>query len=552
MRAIVENYRAIQQAEIPLDRLTLIAGPNEAGKSSIAQAVAAALTGRAVLVPETLKKDAVALVRDGAPSGNVTVSGDDGSVSITWPSCDVGTRSTPPSISPAAAGLLSIVTMPDAERSATLIAALKAEPNKAALHARLERSQLGAMTEKIWPIIEAAGWDGAEKEVKIRTTSLKGEWEAITGERWGEKKASGWTPQGWNRLANKSLDELATMVDQSRADLERAVATAAVACADRAGLEALAATVASLERQEAAALKERHRLNDEHSKMLLVDHPVPSDPLPCPHCGAFTVFRGGALVDAGEITPALVTAARQKAEAHRQATADAKIAFQTAYDRHGTLKRKLVEARQAATKLASLPASGGAAGDVETARAACQEAETAYRLAGIRDRAEKTQHRIGRHLLLADILSPTGLRKEALTAALGELNRDLAALSDMAGWPRVSVNDQSLAVFYGTRRYHLVSAAAQYRVRATLQLALARAARDRLVILDGADILDGRGRLGLLKMLRDAGMPALVTMTYTAAKDVPDLGAKGLGVTMWLADGRATRVGAPVVERMAA
>jgi hypothetical protein len=112
----------------------------------------------------------------------------------------------------------------------------------------------------------------------------------------------------------------------------------------------------------------------------------------------------------------------------------------------------------------------------------------------------------------------------------------LAPLAAAADWSPVTV-DPDMAIAYGGRAHALLSTSEQYRVRAVLQLALARLDKSAMVVLDAADVLDGTTRSGLFQMLDQAGLPALVCMTLTRPAHVPDLAAAGLGASYWIEDG---------------
>ena len=52
MRAVVRHFMAVRQADLDLSRIALVAGYNMTGKSSIATALTAALTGNVVPIGE--------------------------------------------------------------------------------------------------------------------------------------------------------------------------------------------------------------------------------------------------------------------------------------------------------------------------------------------------------------------------------------------------------------------------------------------------------------------------------------------------------------------
>ena len=75
MNVTIQNYRGLASASLDLSKICLLAGPNEAGKTSTVQAVAAALTGDPVPIRGVKKSDAGLLVRSGTANGNVKLTG---------------------------------------------------------------------------------------------------------------------------------------------------------------------------------------------------------------------------------------------------------------------------------------------------------------------------------------------------------------------------------------------------------------------------------------------------------------------------------------------
>lgn len=130
----------------------------------------------------------------------------------------------------------------------------------------------------------------------------------------------------------------------------------------------------------------------------------------------------------------------------------------------------------------------------------------------------------------------------------------LRSLCDMAGWRDVRI-ESDMSITYAGRPYEQLSglgpqlSSDQFRVYATLQVALAQVQGCELVILDGADVLDQKGRGGLIKMLRGAGMDALIGMTFSAPDVVPDLEARGMGRAYWIDGGIARPLGEVMAEK---
>ena len=92
----------------------------------------------------------------------------------------------------------------------------------------------------------------------------------------------------------------------------------------------------------------------------------------------------------------------------------------------------------------------------------------------------------------------------------------------------VSLNDDLMPTL-GGRHYPLLSESEQFRVRVTLQVALSKMDGSDAMVIDRADVLDRKGRNGMMKMLLRTGIPCLVCMTILDPKKdpPPDLAALG-------------------------
>lgn len=142
------------------------------------------------------------------------------------------------------------------------------------------------------------------------------------------------------------------------------------------------------------------------------------------------------------------------------------------------------------------------------------------------------------------ILKPDGLRRTKARQALAEFDRSLRGFSEVAKWGDVHMNDD-FEVGYEGRPYALLSDSEKYRVRVTLQVALAAKDRDGrgsdLLVFDGADILDRWGRNGLVRLACAAGRPVLICMTLASKEETPNLVKVG-GVSYWIENNTATKL----------
>ena len=186
----IKNFRGCEEAEIDLDPIALVCGKNGAGKSSIAQAVAATLIRSPAPIQGVTKTAAKAMLRDGTKRGKCTVADDSGTASVNWPGGTVNDEEGPKA-SLIAAGIQSLATMKPKDASDFLINILDAMPTKEHLKAALG-SLNDDMVDAIWNRIEKDGWDKAHARAKERGQQYKGMWEQVTGEKWGSKKGETW------------------------------------------------------------------------------------------------------------------------------------------------------------------------------------------------------------------------------------------------------------------------------------------------------------------------------------------------------------------------
>lgn len=419
MDITIKNYRGCESADLSIAPLALVAGINGAGKSSIAQAVAAALTGNAAVLPGVTKTAAGQLLRDGAKRGQCKISTPDGSATVNWPGASASTDGTPPTASTMACGLVSLVDMKPKDAATALIEILGALPDRDDLVAALPGLP-EAMVAAIWSKIESEGWDGAHKRAIARGQEYKGGWEHVTGERYGSAKAADWRP------ANYVEGVDAGRIAELRAALEQAVATnagAEVVSRQRADLQAIidrapadVPDVAVLEGQLESAIANRagdagrrERLEsvireaatedmDINALMLRAETaegavaavqaeidalPAPvaaHNPVACPHCGgglevvSRTDVRPAAEIDADE--------QHQRAEAIREAIGRLEAAREechAAQSEASRIQATIDRAAEACAELAQFPDGTVTESEITALRSAVAAAREAAR-----------------------------------------------------------------------------------------------------------------------------------------------------------------------------
>lgn len=194
------NFLGLRKVDAAFGDVSLFAGDNWSGKTSIQHGLRFAITGEIDRVQ--LKKEYGMLVRDGQKSAELAVRCSHGP----FPSLDVNVTLT-------AAGKVSrgepveddqgtLPVLLDQHRFTSLSAAERrafllnitagAQDNHEEIKKRLvDAGTPEEMADEILPILRG-GFDAGEKEANARLRQARGEWKSITGEDYGEKKAEEW------------------------------------------------------------------------------------------------------------------------------------------------------------------------------------------------------------------------------------------------------------------------------------------------------------------------------------------------------------------------
>ena len=547
----VHKFRGCDAAEIILAPTALAAGRNGVGKSSLAQAAGAVLTGNALPLIGLSKASAGLLVKSGADTAWVVLKGESGTARIDWPACQVSAQGEPPAASIWAAGLNSVVSKSPADRARILGKYLHADPTREDLAKAFAEVELGAGAVKtIWELIEAQGWDGAWMLRKNKGAEYKGAWRQVTGANWGSRAAASWVPAGWQfEFEEPRENDLLAALALAKGNHDKAIAAAAVSGAERTRLAAEAAAVEArkdtLQQAEATAERLAGELVVARQARAALPPGTVDPGMPCPHCGAFVTLRR---VNLAETRLEMAEAAPPASELKKRRDAIARIdgdvgrltgQVQEADRAVDQARLAMQTALDARYRLDKMPPPAEAEIDVEAAKAEVAAAE--QRLTGFRQKrkADELHDKIMTNNAVIDILAPDGLRAKKLGHVLELFNTaQLGRLSLAAGWNQVTV-DAEMTFAYGGRPYALLSTSEQYRVRAVLQVAMAHLDGSAMVVLDAADVLDGPTRGGLFDLLTQVGMPALVLLTLSRPSQCPDLAADGLGQSYWLSEGIA-------------
>lgn len=538
MKIAVKNFRGCASAEIEASPIALVGGQNEAGKSSLSQAVIAALTGQALPVgavaggklrPLVIKGDAWRLVTAGGGAASATITGESGSATVKWPECEYSTAGAAPTASIWAAGGASIVDLDPAGRVKVLTDILDARPKD--------------VPPGVQDWLDNAGgdWDGAHAAAAAHGQQLKGEWRAVTGEQYGSAKAKSWRPDGYD---GRAVELLSAELSAAQAGVDMAVGRAAVSVSDLRRDRALAERVDELTTAAAnaaqAAAKNKDALDAAQSALDAAPHAWGDSGIPCPWCGANVrqnangelekVEIGMSREEHDKIFKARAAAEKARNDALGQSMASNRLCSDISAD-----LRRAQESAERVAAAGNRPSSDGS--DVDAAKATLAGAKMRLAASDAHAKAHAIAERITENQSMLDLLAPTGLRQAALDAALGEFNARLASICGIARWLPVKIN-ADMSIERDGLPYALVSASAQYRARVAIQLAIAAIQSSSMVVIDGFDILDKAGRNGLLRLLKQMGITALLTATFSARDVMPDLSKIG-GRSYWIEDGVA-------------
>jgi hypothetical protein len=541
----ISNFRGCERAMIECAPVALLGGLNGAGKSSIAQAVGAALSGATLPVAGLGRTAGGVLVRSGAATGVVEVASDDGSAVVEWPAAQLRTGGSPPQASEYAVGLQSIVTMAAKDRLRVMGEYLRADPTRDELAAALAEKGLGyeQVVEAIWTLIEQQGWDGAERVRRERGAEMKGQWRGVTGANYGSKIAATWRPD----LAEIVESDLVAAVSRAQLDRDNAISAQAVSEAERTRLEGEADMLDERREAQRQATAHVEDCNKAFQKARTARQTLPpaeqQRTMPCPYCHEPIVLRqdlaetrleraSGARIDDAQLKERrLAIANADGALSHNDA------ALSKARQAEAAAKAAVAQALDAKERIDNWPRAVEAGTDLETAKQVLIRAEQRLAEWRAKKQADEIHAKIEGNEIAIQLLGSEGLRAAKLEKVVDVFVRaQLAPLCEAAGWRAVQV-DAGGNIAYSGRPYALLSTSEQYRVRAILAVAMAQLDGSRMVVFDGADILDAPSRSGLFAVIDKAGLPALVTMTAARREQVPDLANADLGRSYWIAGG---------------
>lgn len=554
----IKNYLGASSVEMNLcSPVTIVAGRNGSGKSSVNDAIRHALTGETVRV--NLKKDYGDLVTDGQESGFVEVATADANYSVVLPSgkgihCDNATL-------PFVLDAQRFSHISPNERRSFLFGLMGLLTDSATVKDRL--TVRGCDAKKVEQIATflRAGFDAAQKEAAGKARDSKASWKTATGgETWGKDKAPKWKPT-----------PLPHDADRAAARYENAVTKRNEVNSELAKAHQDLGAIKAEQRRQNEAEARRLELHEQASKIDRIQHKLKIDieslseweekvdttrkkagatPVNTKAQGEF-LLRGLARVtddfltiannNPGQFDESLINRASTHLAEYKKLhgwphSSQEQIATEAAakaeavsklpeYENALALlqrsvangKRDLEAAQRAAEQLKELD---GLKANADTSAAEAKVAELTEKRNGwqadadkyreIADKYSRRQDLIEQVAKLhqdvldwthiADALAPDGIPGELLAEVLGPINERLHDSAGIAEWEQVVIHSD-MRITYGLRDYALISESEKWRTDAMIAEAVSFLAGVKLLVLDRFDVLDLKGREDLLYWL---------------------------------------------------
>jgi len=587
-RITIDNLIGVSHIDVDLPTpIAIFAGANHAGKSSVREAIRAALMG----MPERVlkKKDLHQLVHGQAKGGGaaVTVAGGAQATFAAPSGKQVATKLSVPEVlaMPYCLESAAFAAASADDRRQMLFALTGASSSKADIVAAMrERGLTDSVIEAVTPRLAAAGFPAAAKFAEERCRDLKADWKATTGETYGPVKADTWAAEV-PTVDTTALEQLKTRVEILKGKIatgrtqlgaaEQKLKTWQAAQESRAADEKAYAALQSCQDKLARDEAELARWTEQVHQLELRAGTGPRVGLVHDLAAVLTDVLG-----ACDVPDDLLAVGNRHLAAYES--------------EHGPLgaqgdpeaAEKLPEARKARALMQScvdndhrdikLAESAGARlqqeiekgseAVVQALRESLREADqelatSSADLASLQRQQQAADQALGRTTVAAathreiqawqaaiDALSSDGIPAEILLKSLGPVNRILAGLATTLNFPRVTITGADIDIYAGDRPYALLSASERWRADAQIALALAELSGLKMVAFDGFDILDLAGRADCITGLDDLANAGKIdtALVFGTFKKLPGLGSFEHVSGYWVEDGQITETTAAV------
>ncbi|WP_442592519.1 AAA family ATPase [Parapusillimonas sp. JC17] len=565
---LAQNILGVNLIDLELDTpVTLFAGGNRQGKSSLCESIRMALGENPIRV--SLKKDFSMLVKEGAKTGRASVSIAGADSAITLPKGDRSGSDGAPSYADTPA--LPFVLDParfaalDTDARRTFLFALTGchASGKVVSDMLAKRGCSSELVAEVLPMLRS-GFPAACDAAKGHARDAKAAWKAITNEAYGDKKAEDWEADV-PAFDQKRLASIGAELDSVQSSSEQA-ATLLGALSEKAKAHARWKQSASTRQQEVDSLPGlRKKLEFDQGELAKWEKEIQRleglagtgpreglvhdlarelsgvlDSLPQSDSfldGAYAALRGayaalrayedeygplGASGDPdaadklGKATQARDLMARAVANTNRDIGRIESI--EQAEDEPEAVAQESIE--QAEDELARLR---GARQELDDERRRLDALSTAAQQAADKTKRAAAEYaNVQAWLKIADALAPDGIPGELLSQALAPVNARLRQSSIDTGWRQVAIG-ADMQITADGRLYQLLSASEKWRADAMLGEAISHLSGLRLLLLDGMDILEVSARSELLQWLDGLAYARQIdtALVFATLKSVP-------------------------------
>ena len=592
----ISNIFGARHIDLALDApITLFAGRNGACKSSIQEGVRMAFDGITTRVK--LKKDFPMIVSEGAKSGGVRVTTDQGFASLALPkhlhALGDGLEKGLPDALPYVLHAQQFAGMKEDDRRTFLFGLTNSQVTEEALKRMLRDAECedGRVAQTLPMLKSIIGFPAAEKFAAGKGTEAKGAWQNITGEKHGSVKGESWEAEKpevdadafeyWQEEVNHRREDLnaATQAlgalkaqrtqqvnDVSRREVleiraGRVLELTATVEKETAALLDLEAMVKDLE----AMAGEAPKLGIEHDFARAVEFAldclgdderasIKSSVAKLSAPFAVYVAKFGLPSNSGD------DSAREKLPEARAKLTAKKNAVRTnaaSLKECETAKAQLAEMTVGEDVTEDMIAEG--AGIVTKIQTHLDEAVSEFnKVKVVADQLnsadERTKNAKAAHVDVAEwtkiakALGPDGIPAQILAKALKPINTELRKSSLATGWRQASINPDMSITAEG-RIYDVLCESEKWRVDAMIAEAISSISGIGVLMLDRVDVLEIPARVELLLWLDGRAKEGSLTsaLLFATLKDLP----KGLPETIhgvWLENGEV----ANQTERLAA
>lgn len=572
-RIEINNFLGIRRAAFDLTApVSVFAGGNACGKTTICDAVRYALTGNPGRVDK--KKDYGQLISHGAAKGDVTVTvTPQPGIAPAVFMRDVGTGkgAGPKMEDPRIAYVI------DAHRFATMSQADKSTfvfdlfGTGAAGQEVFERLAKRGVDEDLIEQLKTPlriGFDTALEEAKVGESMCKSTWRTITGEAYGSVKAETWQKQkpdqdaalaeGHTRELERDLNNALShmsVLDQQIAQLREAQAAQDALAAVRAEGELLDQRLSEMGDQRSKLNKLVEQRNNAERDLNGIRASHQPNSWPCPCCGEYLAFDGHTLIKGAKPEPmsdevrARMTGLRELLAQIKKQISITESAVLRCESEVAASRRAIEQQQSAGVAQPIEPAAmeqlstkrGEAAQTIESLRArmkAAAEYDAAVNDAENRTRqAAKAHADTKRWAQAVAALRHDGIPRDLIEEATGRINERMQTTAAAAHWsPAKLAPDMSISV--DGRDYRLLSGSERWRADLQIAEAVAHFAGLGLMVIDHLDILDPGHRIKAMKLfdsLSKEYQSILVMGTFKAAPSIPMQSVE----VFWIGDSEA-------------